>query len=164
MNKKDEVGFDEDNKENFPLHDGYQEMFLVWSNDDLRWYIQAIDKDGLYGVSREAFPLKAEGVKAWKLGEFIMERIDRTPKMEKGTQILYVPQHARGDSDHPSVEEGFVMSVQGGMAFCRYWSGRGGQTLRTKLNREATPIRNLVVKDTHSQKAVDRKIAMIEGD
>lgn len=81
--------------------------------------------------------------------------------LDPGTQILYVPNHAEGDEDHPDVEAGFVTSCKPhlGIVFCRYWSGPG--ILRTKANSEGTPSSNIVVKDTVPQEVVDAKLAGI---
>lgn len=86
------------------------------------------------------------------------------PLLKQGTQILYVPDHANGDENHPSVEAGFVTSMKPGsdMVFCRYWIARHRpRQLRTKANSEGTYMRNIVVKDTVPQKQVDQKIAEI---
>lgn len=72
-----------------------------------------------------------------------------------GTQIIYVPDHAEGDPEHPDCERGFVTSVRGDVAFCRYWS-KFHRGLRTVSNSESTPIRNLVVQDSVPQEKVDR--------
>lgn len=44
-------------------------------------------------------------------------------EFKRGTQILYVPNHADGDQDHPHVQQGFVTSVKEhtNTVFCRYW-------------------------------------------
>ena len=74
-------------------------------------------------------------------------------ELKPGMQIIYVPTHANGDISHPDCEAGFVTSVRGDAAFCRYWrrdikpSGYYSE-LRTKANSEATPIANLVIMDT----------------
>jgi hypothetical protein len=78
-----------------------------------------------------------------------------TETLRSGTQIIYVPDHAEGDADHPDCEHGFVTSVRGDIAFCRYWS-KSHSGLRTVANSEATPIHNLVVQDTVSQARIDR--------
>jgi hypothetical protein len=64
--------------------------------------------------------------------------------LKRGTQIAYVPTHTKGDLQHPDVEVGFVTSVQGGTAFCRYWSKCSQGELRTKANSESTPIEMLI--------------------
>lgn len=60
--------------------------------------------------------------------------------MKPGTQIAYVPQHAKGDVADPDVEFGFVTSEsRGGRHWCRYWHrGRPGE-MRTTANSELTP-------------------------
>ena len=78
--------------------------------------------------------------------------------LKVGTQVVYVPTHADGDSEHPDCEEGFITSVQPGFAFCRYWSKTHGG-LRTLANSERTPICALVVKATHPQSQVDSFLA-----
>lgn len=72
---------------------------------------------------------------------------------ECGLQIVYVPQHADG-VDHKDAEAGFITSVRGDIAFCRYWSKRSPGELRTKANSEGTQIERLVAKDTRSQEDV----------
>jgi len=59
--------------------------------------------------------------------------------IQRGTQIAYIPPHADGVT-HQDVEFGFVTSVRGSIAFCRYWSKHHPGELRTKANSEATPI------------------------
>ncbi len=86
------------------------------------------------------------------------------PPLTQGAQILYVPNHANGDLDHPDVEAGFVTSMKPGsnVVFCRYWINRHRPMgLRTTANSEATYMRNIVVKDTVPQEQVDKKIAKI---
>lgn len=77
-----------------------------------------------------------------------------THKLAPGTQIIYVPMHADGIL-HPDAELGFVTSNAGGKnVFCRYWS-KSHDGLRTLANSEATPVENLVIKDTREQDVVD---------
>ncbi len=71
--------------------------------------------------------------------------------LTRGTQIIYVPNHAEGDVNHPDCEEGFVTSVKGDVAFCRYWLMANPQVLRTKLCSEATPVSNLAVHNSVPQ-------------
>jgi hypothetical protein len=77
--------------------------------------------------------------------------------MEPGTQIAYVPTHARDDLDHPDVEFGFVVSViaHKGFAFCRYWRKGEPGVLRTVANSEGTPLDRIHVIDSVDQKIVD---------
>jgi len=80
--------------------------------------------------------------------------------IRRGAQIVYVPNHAWGNDEHPDCEAGFITSVSEDAAFCRYW-GEEGQ-LRTKANSERTPISNLVLKDTVPQKQVEEALGAIE--
>jgi hypothetical protein len=75
--------------------------------------------------------------------------------LKPGTQILYVPMHARGNENHPDVEEGFVTSHKGDVVFCRYWSKRHPDELRTKANSERTPLWYVKLKDTRPQCMID---------
>lgn len=87
-------------------------------------------------------------------------------KLPRGTQILYVPNHAEGNLNHPDVQPGFVTSgpvnddEDGYCAyFCRYWrydhnAKKYIGELRTLANSELTLIANLVVKDTFPQDTV----------
>jgi hypothetical protein len=91
-------------------------------------------------------------------------------ELSRGTQVVYVPDHADGRLDHPNSEEGFVTSVRtfGGdgsadIAFCRFWS-KYHDGLRTKANSEACFARHLVVKDTRDQTRVDQSLAQIERE
>ena len=83
-------------------------------------------------------------------------------KLEKGTQIIYIPTHAKGDKNHPDCENGFVTSVQGDSAFCRYWSKQDSTKLRTKANSELTSIRDLVVWETTPKHLVNDALIIIE--
>jgi len=75
--------------------------------------------------------------------------------MKRGTQIAYVPTHANGDLDHDDVQTGFVISVNGDAAYCRYWSKSNPDELRTKANSELTPLCLLEEIDSTSQERVD---------
>ena len=81
--------------------------------------------------------------------------------LEPYTQVIYVPMHAEGDVEHPDCEAGFVTSVRGGTAWCRYWSKHHPDELRTKANSEATPVDSLIVKDTRPQSEVKRALASL---
>jgi len=88
-------------------------------------------------------------------------------ELNRGQQIIYVPNHARSrlvPTDHPDCERGFVtsMDVHGHHAFCRYWSKYPPFNLRTLANSERTPIANLVVQDTVPQIAVEAALEQIE--
>lgn len=81
----------------------------------------------------------------------------------KGKQIVYVPDIAGGDLDHPAVEDGFVTSDPGSDAvFCRYWSKYSPGELRTKAGSELTPTSLLRVIDTVPQARVDAALREIE--
>lgn len=88
--------------------------------------------------------------------------------LQKGTQIAYVPTHARGDARglaHPDVQFGFVMSVRPkGGVFCRYWlRGQLGE-LRTRANSELTPAGMIVEHQSVDQSVVDRALVEIATD
>ena len=78
-------------------------------------------------------------------------------RLKVGTQIAYIPTHAKSDLNHPDVQFGFVTAVNEprGYAQCRYWRARGNFVLRTKGNSENTPIGLLVRHISLSQVAVD---------
>lgn len=77
-------------------------------------------------------------------------------ELSRGTQVVYVPDHADGRLDHPNSEEGFVTSVKEdlGIAFCRFWS-KHYDGLRTQANSEACFAEDLVVKATQPQTRID---------
>ncbi len=80
----------------------------------------------------------------------------------KGTQIIYVPDHAEGDIEHPDCEMGFVAAVPeiyNGFILCRYWSKNFPGELRTTVASELTPIANIVVHDSFPQQRIDDAIA-----
>jgi hypothetical protein len=79
--------------------------------------------------------------------------------LQRGTQIIYVPAHAKNDIHHPDCESGFVTSVSGSIAFCRYWSQYSPGELRTKAGSERTPIDSLVIRDTVPQERVEIALA-----
>lgn len=85
--------------------------------------------------------------------------------LPRGTQILYVPNHA--DSvDHPDVECGFVWSKHPTREayWCRFWSG-DKITLRTLANSELVDASNIVVRDSVPGVRVREMIRKIEyGD
>lgn len=77
--------------------------------------------------------------------------------MKRGTQILYIPNHAKGEFNHQDIEEGFVTShtSKKDFVFCRYWSKSYPGELRTKSCSEATPLGNLLIKNTRPQRVVE---------
>ena len=80
-------------------------------------------------------------------------------ELKRGTQIIYIPTHANGDKHHPDVEYGFVTSILGDCAFCRYWSRHHGG-LRTVANSELTPVANLVPWNRQNQAVIDSWLEM----
>ena len=82
--------------------------------------------------------------------------------LTRGTQILYVPMHAHGDTNHPDCEAGFVTSVRGDVAFCRYWSRSTPGELRTKANSEATPVDALVERWSVPQAQIEAALREID--
>ncbi len=81
--------------------------------------------------------------------------------LQKGTQIIYVPDHADGVS-HSDCEIGFVTSMTEEGAFCRYWSKHNPGHLRTTANSEMTQFKNLVVMNTYPQIEIDALLHVIE--
>ena len=77
------------------------------------------------------------------------------PKLARGTQVVYIPTHAKGLASHRDAERGFVTSIRGNTVFCRYWSKSNPDILRTKANSEGTPQELLVVANTKPQAEVD---------
>ena len=87
--------------------------------------------------------------------------------IHKGTQILYVPTHAKGDISHPDVQHGFVMEDRSDIdcCRCRYWiKGKEGKELRTKTNSELTPIPNIVQRSSTEHYVVSEFIRRIENE
>lgn len=76
--------------------------------------------------------------------------------LKRGTQILYIPQHAGTNVLHQDVEAGFVTSTSEVFAFCRYWNDE--LFLRTKANSEATPFAALRLFDSVEQSRVDEAL------
>lgn len=88
----------------------------------------------------------------------------KSNELRRGVQIVYLPREANGDETHPSVEEGFVWSVSGRVAFCRFWKADRPKELRNKTTSEATPIGMLRLRKTRSQKRVNDAIRWIERE
>jgi hypothetical protein len=83
--------------------------------------------------------------------------------MKPGTQIAYIPMHADGDVSHPDVEFGFITSVRGNIAFCRYWfKGKPGD-LRTRLVSESTMLEDIISHESVPQARVEQALAAIEA-
>jgi len=77
--------------------------------------------------------------------------------LERGDQVIYVPDHAKGDVTHPDCEKGFVTTDQGEDAFVRYFSKDMDRSdlLRTKANSERTPKRLLIRQKHHTVRFVE---------
>lgn len=84
--------------------------------------------------------------------------------MNKGTQVAYVPTHAKGNLSHKDVEFGFVTSIHpdGKNAFCRYWRKGDEVRLRTVANSELTPMDRLIEYETVPQYIVNHYLEVIE--
>ena len=86
--------------------------------------------------------------------------------MEAGTQVAYIPEHAKGDIHHRDVQYGFVTSQSERMEshFVRYWAREEeGFVLRTTANSELTPDRLLVKHKIVMQERVDKLLALIKA-
>lgn len=80
----------------------------------------------------------------------------------RGTQIIYIPDTAKGNRDHPDCETGFVASddqESNRFVYCRYWRDGLPLDLRTKNNSEATPREALVIENTVPQRYVEEALA-----
>jgi len=80
--------------------------------------------------------------------------------MKPGTQIIYVPMHAEGNTEHPDCQAGFVTSLRTVFALCRYWSKLHPGEL-TRAHSEVTPFDCLVIQDTRPQADVDLALASL---
>lgn len=90
-------------------------------------------------------------------------------RFRRGTQIIYVPQHAGIDLNHKDVEAGFVTSTRRNnegkcIVFCRYWSKSYPTELRTRANSEATPAGRLIEKDTRPQEEIMHWLEIIDSE
>ena len=92
-----------------------------------------------------------------------VERFNFSTPIQRGTQIAYIPLHAEDDIAHPDVEVGFVTSVHGNIAFCRYWSKFAPDELRTKANSEATPMDRIRPYFSKPQSQIEKLLDEIEG-
>lgn len=92
--------------------------------------------------------------------------------MNPGTQIAYIPTHARakeagGDIlHHPDVQFGFVTSEQPTQQahFCRYWRRDAIGKLRTTANSELTPNDCLIEVESVPQEHVERVWCAIQAE
>ena len=82
--------------------------------------------------------------------------------IQRGTQIAYIPMHAEGDIEHPDVEFGFVTSVRGSTAFCRYWRRGSVGELRTVANSECTPMDSLVEHRSVMQSRINNSLTRMQ--
>jgi len=93
--------------------------------------------------------------------------------MEKGTQIIYVPQHIDINqpsselAKNPECELGFLSKdthLEDAYTFCRYWSRYGNRkNLRTKVNSESTPIHRIIFSHQSApQEVVDAWLIIID--
>ncbi len=85
-------------------------------------------------------------------------------QLKKGTQIIYVPNHANGNRSHPDCERGFVTSIKAkrATAYCRYWR-KDLSGLRTKANSEGTDFSHLELLTSVPQSRVRATLAIIEA-
>jgi hypothetical protein len=61
--------------------------------------------------------------------------------LEKGDHIIYIPPHAKGKISHPDSEIGFIISIEGNTAYCKFFYPDG--RLRTQANSETVWIKYL---------------------
>lgn len=82
--------------------------------------------------------------------------------IERGTQIAYIPRHAKGDINHPGVEFGFVTTKMSYGAFCRFWN-KDGKSLRTTANSELVgEFSLLTIHISHPQEEIKNLLVEIE--
>lgn len=92
--------------------------------------------------------------------------------LSRGKQIVYIPDHAKGDITHPDVDFGFITSwnsreengVREWTVFCRYYRKHEPGKLRTTANSEATNKRDLYNCESVPQYVVDALLWLIEKD
>lgn len=80
--------------------------------------------------------------------------------LEPGTQIAYVPRHAKGDVNHPDADWGFIQEQRGASALCRFWAKDRKHKhqigdLRTKANAESASLSDLVLHPHCEQRVID---------
>jgi len=81
--------------------------------------------------------------------------------VNRGTQVLYVPLHAKGRLTHPDCEYGFVVSECEDCHYVRYWGkGQLGE-LRTLATSELTPTDLLVERKSVSNKVIKECLAAL---
>lgn len=83
----------------------------------------------------------------------------KTGDYPRGTQIMYVPDHAKPYDD--SCEYGFIFSQNDMYIFCRFFlgnkseTGEGWERMRTKANSEACRPENIYPHKSRPQEIVD---------
>ncbi len=75
-------------------------------------------------------------------------------EVKEKTQIIYVPDHANGDTSHSACEVGFVTHVTKTWVFVRFWMPNMID-MRTKLNSEPCAHHQIVVQNTVEQQQVE---------
>jgi len=88
--------------------------------------------------------------------------------LEPGTQIAYVPAHAKGDVNHPDVGWGFVQEQRGETALCRFWAKDRQHKhqigdLRTKANAESASLSDLVLHQHCRQEMINSYLRVRGG-
>ena len=88
--------------------------------------------------------------------------------LEPGTQVAYVPTHAKGDLSHPDADWGFVQEQRGDTALCRFWSKSRQHKhqigdLRTKANAESASLSDLVRHPHCEQRIIDAYLRVRGG-
>ena len=83
--------------------------------------------------------------------------------MRPGTQIVYMPDQAKGDLNHSDVMFGFVVAQKGEFFhWCHFWSKRNLEKLRTVSGPEMIPNDNLIKKKTVPKKQVEEMMARLK--
>lgn len=86
-------------------------------------------------------------------------------KFHKGEQIVYIPNHAGGDPDHPDCERGFVYRGGSLTAKCRFWHRDQPGVMRTRANSEKAYCRDLKhIPDYIPQEVVDAWLTIIDWE
>lgn len=81
--------------------------------------------------------------------------------MLHGSQIACIPDHAKGDINHPDVKFGFTIGEYGDKTWCRYWIKDKSGELRTVANSELTPSRYLVEYKSVTDEVVEQALRQI---
>lgn len=82
-------------------------------------------------------------------------------RLQSGLQIASCP---AGDDEGVRREYGFVISVSGAAAFCRYWRKGEPGVLRTTSCSELTPLEWLIPYDSVPQAQVDTLLRQIQEE